>query len=86
MLREISVFRTAALRASMILPAAVLSGCGTVLMAQAPAAAPAAARQIGTVTAVAGNSLTLKTDAGQEVSVAWRTERASCNWRRAAPI
>jgi uncharacterized protein DUF5666 len=70
MLREISVFRIAALRASMILPAAVLSGCGTVLMAQAPAAAPAAARQIGTVTVVAGNSLTLKTDAGQEVSVA----------------
>ena len=70
MLREISVFRTAVLRASMILPAAVLSGSGTMLMAQAPAAAPAAARQIGTVTAVAGNSLTLKTDAGQEVSVA----------------
>jgi len=70
MLREISVFRTAALRASMILPAAVLSGSGTMLMAQAPAAAPAAARQIGTVTVVAGNSLTLKTDAGQEVSVA----------------
>jgi Domain of unknown function (DUF5666) len=69
MLRETSVLRTAALRASMILPAAVLSVCGTVLMAQAPAAAPAAARQIGTVTAVAGNSLTLKTDAGQEVSV-----------------
>ncbi len=39
------------------------------LMAQAPAAAPAAARQLGTVTAVAGNSLTLKTDAGQEVAV-----------------
>jgi hypothetical protein len=37
-------------------------------MAQAPAAAPAA-RQLGTVTAVAGNSLTLKTDAGQEVVV-----------------
>src|SRR5271170_5494634 len=70
MLREISVFRTAALRASMILPAAVLSGSSTMLMAQAPAAAPAAARQIGTVTVVAGNSLTLKTDAGQEVSVA----------------
>jgi hypothetical protein len=70
MLREISVFRTAALRASMILPAAVLSGSGTMLMAQAPATAPAAARQIGTVTVVAGNSLTLKTDAGQEFSVA----------------
>jgi co-chaperonin GroES (HSP10) len=39
-------------------------------MAQAPAAAPApAARQLGTVTAVAGNSLTLKADAGQEVVV-----------------
>jgi hypothetical protein len=70
MLREISVFRTAALRASMILPAAVLSGSGTMLMAQAPATAPAAARQIGTVTVVAGNRLTLKTDAGQEFSVA----------------
>ncbi len=40
------------------------------LVAQAPAAAPtAAARQLGTVTAIAGNSLTLKTDAGQEVVV-----------------
>jgi co-chaperonin GroES (HSP10) len=39
-------------------------------MAQAPAATPAAAaRQLGTVTAIAGNSLTLKTDAGQEVVV-----------------
>ena len=69
MLKEFSVFRTAALRASLMLPAAVLSACGAVLMAQAPAAAPAAARQLGTVTAVAGNSLTLKTDAGQEVVV-----------------
>jgi co-chaperonin GroES (HSP10) len=47
-----------------------LSTPGVVLMAQAPAAAPAAAaRQLGTVTAVAGNSLTLKTDAGQQVVV-----------------
>jgi co-chaperonin GroES (HSP10) len=39
-------------------------------MAQAPAAAPApAARQLGTVKAIAGNSLTLKTDAGQQVVV-----------------
>jgi co-chaperonin GroES (HSP10) len=39
-------------------------------MAQAPAAAPTpAARQLGTVTAIAGNSLTLKTDAGQQVVV-----------------
>jgi co-chaperonin GroES (HSP10) len=47
-----------------------LSACGAVLMAQAPTAAPTpAARQLGTVTAIAGNSLTLKTDAGQEVVV-----------------
>jgi hypothetical protein len=53
-----------------MVPVAVLSTFGAALMAQAPAAAPAAsARQLGTVTAVAGNSLTLKTDAGQEVAV-----------------
>ncbi len=69
MFKEISVFRTAALRASLILPVAVLSACSTMVMAQAPAAAPAAARQLGTVTAVAGNNLTLKTDAGQVVVV-----------------
>src|SRR5277367_2549593 len=69
MFNEIGVFRTVALRASLIVPMTVLSA-GTVLMAQAPAAAPAAAaRQLGTVTAVAGNSLTLKTDAGQVVTV-----------------
>jgi co-chaperonin GroES (HSP10) len=64
MLNGFAVFRNAMLSASLILPA-----YGTVLMAQAPAAAPPAARQLGTVTAVAGNSLTLKTDAGQEVAV-----------------
>jgi co-chaperonin GroES (HSP10) len=69
MFKEISVFRTVTLRASLILPVAALSACGMMLMAQAPAAAPAAARQLGTVTAVAGNSLTLKTDAGQVVVV-----------------
>ncbi len=68
MLKEFSVFRTAALRAGLILPATVLCACGPTL-AQAPAAAPAAARQLGTVTAVTGNSLTLKTDAGQAVVV-----------------
>jgi Domain of unknown function (DUF5666) len=69
MFNQIGVFRTVALRASLIVPMTVLSA-GTVLMAQAPTTAPAAAaRQLGTVTAVAGNSLTLKTDAGQEVTV-----------------
>jgi hypothetical protein len=70
MLKGFAVFRSATLRASLMLPAAIFSACGMGLMAQAPATAPApAARQLGTVTAVAGNSLTLKTDAGQEVVV-----------------
>jgi len=68
MLKGIAVFRSATLRASLMLPAAIFSACGLRSMAQAPAAAPAA-RQLGTVSAVAGNSLTLKTDAGQEVVV-----------------
>jgi co-chaperonin GroES (HSP10) len=68
MLKGFTVFRSVTLSASLMLPVAVLPACSTGLMAQAPAAAPtAAARQLGTVTAVAGNSLTLKTDAGQEV-------------------
>ena len=70
MLKRFAVFRTATLRVSLILPVMALSTCGAVLMAQAPVATPApAARQLGTVTAVAGKSLTLKTDAGQEVVV-----------------
>jgi len=70
MTKGIAVFRSVTLRASLMLPAAIFSACGMGLMAQAPATAPApAARQLGTVTAVAGNSLTLKTDAGQEVVV-----------------
>jgi len=71
MLKEFGVFRTAMLRASLMLPVAVFPGCGAaVLMAQTPVAAPAAsARQLGTVTALNGNNLTLKTDAGQEVVV-----------------
>ena len=70
MVKEIGVFRAIVLRAGLILPVAMLFAVGGVLMAQAPAAAQAAAaRQLGTVTAVAGNSLTLKTDAGQVVTV-----------------
>jgi hypothetical protein len=69
MLKKFGVSRTAALRAGLILPATILSVCGAVLMAQAPAAATPAARQLGTVTSVAGNSLILKTDAGQVVTV-----------------
>jgi co-chaperonin GroES (HSP10) len=68
MLRQFAVIRSATLSSSLMLPTAILCACGAVSMAQAPAAAPAA-RQLGTVTAVTGNNLTLKTDAGQEVAV-----------------
>ena len=67
--KEIGVVRTMVLSASLVLPAAMFFS-GGLLVAQAPAPAQAAAaRQLGTVTAVAGNSLTLKTDAGQVVTV-----------------
>jgi hypothetical protein len=69
MLKEISVFRSAVLGAGLMLPLAVPFGYVSGLIAQAPATAPAAGRQSGTVTAVAGNSLTLKTDAGQQVVI-----------------
>jgi co-chaperonin GroES (HSP10) len=70
MLKEFGVFRSAVLRASLMTPMVVLPAGSAVLMAQAPAAAPTAtARQLGTVTAISGNSLTLKTDAGQVVTV-----------------
>jgi co-chaperonin GroES (HSP10) len=70
MLKGFAVFRSAVLRVSLIVPATIVSAYSSGVIAQAPAAAPApAARQLGTVTAVAGNSLTLKTDAGQEVVV-----------------
>lgn len=68
--KEIGVVRTMVLSASLALPAAMFFSGGGLLVAQAPAAAQAAAaRQLGTVTAVAGDSLTLKTDAGQAVTV-----------------
>jgi hypothetical protein len=69
MLKEFGVFRSAMLRGSLMLPLVIVPACTSMLLAQAPAAAPAAARQLGTVTAVSGNNLTLKTDAGQEVVV-----------------
>ncbi|MGD0443711.1 MAG: hypothetical protein ABSA39_07210 [Edaphobacter sp.] len=69
MLNEVGVFRSAVLRAGLMLPLAVSFGGVSRLIAQAPAAAPVAGRQSGTVTAVAGGSLTLKTDAGQQVVI-----------------
>lgn len=71
MLNGFTVLRTATLRASFLVPVTILFAGGTGMVAQTPVAAPAAAaaRQLGTVTAIAGNNLTLKTDAGQEVVV-----------------
>jgi len=70
MVKEIGVFRAIVLRVGLMLPVTMFFAGGGVLMAQAPAATQApAARQLGTVTAIAGNSLTLKTDAGQLVTV-----------------
>jgi len=42
---------------------------GSFALAQAPAAAPVAARQIGTVKAISGSNIALTTDAGQQVTV-----------------
>jgi len=69
MFKGFAVFRSATLRASLMLPVMASSAWGTVLMAQAPAAPAPAARQLGTVTAISGDGLTLKTDAGQQVTV-----------------
>src|ERR1700761_4328898 len=50
---------------SLLLPAAIGPGCGMLALAQtpAPAASPAAGPKLGTVKAVAGNVITLVTDA-----------------------
>jgi co-chaperonin GroES (HSP10) len=70
MLKNPGVFRAAVLGAGLIVSIAALSVGDLFALAQNPAAAaPAAVRQIGTVKAMAGNSLTLTTDAGQEVVV-----------------
>ena len=66
MLQKFGVLRIGALKAAMAV-CAVMLPCGVApMMAQAPAAG---ARQLGTVTAISGGALTLKTDAGQEVAV-----------------
>lgn len=65
MFRKTGVLRGAALGASLVMSAVML--CALDCAAQAPA--PAAARQIGAIKSVAGNSMTLTTDAGQQVSV-----------------
>lgn len=61
------------LRASLLGVGVTLSLMGTLLgpfvLAQAPAAATAATRQIGTVKAISGASITLTTDAGPQVVI-----------------
>jgi len=52
-----------------LMVSAGLSVSSPAALAQTSAAAPAAARQLGTVKAISGNSLTLATDAGQQVAV-----------------
>ncbi|HMF65806.1 MAG TPA: hypothetical protein VK608_17090, partial [Edaphobacter sp.] len=61
------IFRTPALCLCLMVSVAGLCA-GSTLLAQAPAAAPAA-RQLGTVKAISGSNITLATDAGQQVTV-----------------
>src|SRR5579871_2012157 len=66
MITKAEIFRVAVVGFGLMLP---VGGVSVAWSAQAPAAAPAAARQIGTVKAIVGNTLTLTTDAGQAVTV-----------------
>jgi hypothetical protein len=62
-----SIFRAVTLTAALLAVSGA-AGLETMAMAQAPAAAPAG-RQIGTVKAISGNSLTLAVDSGVQTSV-----------------
>jgi co-chaperonin GroES (HSP10) len=59
----------AAQRICLLLPVLCLTNIALSARAQAPTAAPAAARQIGTVKTISGSNMTLATDAGQSVSI-----------------
>jgi Domain of unknown function (DUF5666) len=65
MAKRSGILRVAAVGFSLMLPLAGAS----VAHAAMQAAAPAVAKQIGTVKAISGNSITLATDAGQPVAV-----------------
>ena len=68
MVSRSGILRATALGYGLILPFLPLAGASVAWSAmQAPAAA--VAKQIGTVKAISGNSLTLTTDAGQQVAV-----------------
>ncbi len=62
------VWQPTVLCLSLMLPLG-LSSLGAEALAQAAAPATAAARQLGTVKAISGNSVTLATDGGSQVSV-----------------
>jgi hypothetical protein len=67
MVRFSRMFRVSVLGAGLALPITGMVLEGAVALAQAPA--PAATRQIGTVKTISGTSITLTTDAGQQVAV-----------------
>jgi co-chaperonin GroES (HSP10) len=70
MLKGLGMIRRAALAAGLIMVASAVPAANANAMLQTSAAAPASAgRQLGTVKAVVGNTLTLMTDGGQEVVV-----------------
>ncbi|MCU1318916.1 MAG: hypothetical protein JWP98_434 [Edaphobacter sp.] len=68
MFMKSDIFRAPTLCLSLMVSAAGLCA-DSFALAQATAAAPAAARQIGTVKAISGGSITLTTDAGQPLTV-----------------
>jgi hypothetical protein len=70
MFTKSGILRASVMGVSLTLPVAgltVLAGFGTAAMAQAPAAA--AGRQIGTVKAISGSTISLTNDAGQPVAI-----------------
>ncbi len=62
-----SIFRTSMLGAGLLFPVVGLAAYSAA--AQAPAATTAAAPKIGTVKVISGSTITLTTDAGQQVAV-----------------
>jgi co-chaperonin GroES (HSP10) len=67
MVARSGILRATALGFGLVLPLAGASIAWAAVSAQAPA--PAVAKQIGTVKVISGNSLTLTSDAGQQVTV-----------------
>jgi co-chaperonin GroES (HSP10) len=63
------IFRAPALGVSLIFSVVGMLASSVAAMSQAAAPAPATAKQIGTVKEIAGNSISLTTDAGQTVVV-----------------